>query len=294
MDLTLPVPIYIMVGLAAYQCLNHLLRMLVRHLNPSFYASLELDKPKKLRPCLVFPLGTLLTLLISTPACLSAYTSTPPETDTFRTQRSYTTSGSICLASRGILWISEMPPLSYSSEYLTHHILALGSILIVVFRDMPRRPIYLIYAGLVTEIFKNTAATLKLHGRNATNSAVFRGALLVNVVLMVLLRIFPIVVYLANMEETSLDLVGGVAMYCAYLTHLTFLQLKTLGFVDMTIGELLHDRLFGSSVKHPAARWLPRPMTLVACGALAIATSAISEYITAIPQISAVTMEPTA
>ncbi|KAK2750845.1 hypothetical protein CKAH01_17915 [Colletotrichum kahawae] len=235
----------ILMGLAGYQVANRLLHCVVKHWNPSFYATLEKDPSSKLAPYFVFPLGILLTL-VSTPACLNAYSNTPQESDIFGVQRPFTTTGKVCLASRGILWVSELPLLAYSPEYVTHHVLSLASLLLVLVRNMPRRPIYLIYVGPITELFSDTVALLRLHGRHAGSSLTFRRAMLANVVGMLMLRILPIVVFTAGMQKTSPDYVGGIAMYCAYLLRLSFLQLKTLGFIEGNLDQRVLTWFLGS------------------------------------------------
>ncbi|KAF4815853.1 hypothetical protein CGCTS75_v012830 [Colletotrichum tropicale] len=267
---------YILMGLAGYQLLNRLLHYVVKRYNPSFYATLEKDRSSKLAPYFVFPLGILFTL-VCTPICLYAYGNTPRKSDIFGVQRPFTTAGKVCLASRGILWVSELPLLAYSPEYVTHHVLSLASLLLVLVRNMPRRPIYLIYAGLITELFSDTAAVLRLHGRHASSSLTFRRAMLANVVGMVSLRMLPIVVFTAGMQKTTLDYVGGIAMYCAYLLRLSFLQLKILGFIEGNLGQRVLTRFLGKSATQVAARWMPRPKTLVVGAAVTIALSSAIE-----------------
>ncbi|GKT50106.1 uncharacterized protein ColSpa_10287 [Colletotrichum spaethianum] len=226
----------ILMGLVVYQLLNRCLHKTVKHFNPDFYAELELDRYHKLAPYFVFPLGILLTLF-TTPICLLAYHETPSATDTFGLDRPFTANGKVCLSSRAALWISEMPLLSYSPEYIAHHILSLGSLVLVMISKSPRQPIYLIYAGLVTELFSDTVALLRLHGRNAANSAPFRRAMLANVLSMISLRIIPVIAYTATMPETRPYYAGGIALYCFYLARLTFLQLGTLGYHKMRLGR---------------------------------------------------------
>ncbi|KAJ3963024.1 hypothetical protein N0V92_000164 [Colletotrichum tropicale] len=268
---------YILMGLAGYQLANRLLHYVVKCYNPSFYATLEKDRSSKLAPYFVFPLGILFTL-VCTPICLYAYGNTPRKSDIFGVQRPFTTAGKVCLASRGILWVSELPLLAYSPEYVTHHVLSLASLLLVLVRNMPRRPIYLIYAGLVTELFSDTVALLRLHGRYAGSSLTFRRAMLANVVGMVSLRILPIMVFTAGMQKTSLDYVGGIAMYCAYLLRLSFLQLKILGLIEGDFGQRALTWFLGKSTRHAATKWMPRPKTLVICAAITISLSSAIEY----------------
>ncbi|KAI8245593.1 hypothetical protein K4K55_001261 [Colletotrichum sp. SAR 10_96] len=268
---------HILMGLAGYQLANRLLHYVVKRYNPSFYATLEKDRSSKLAPYFVFPLGILFTL-VSTPICLYAYGNTPRESDVFGVQRPFTTRGKVCLASRGILWVSELPLLAFSPEYVTHHVLSLASLLLVLVRNMPRLPIYLIYAGLITELFSDTVALLRLHGRHAGSSVAFRAAMLANVVGMILLRILPIVVFTAGMQKTSLDYVGGIMMYCAYLLRLSFLQLKILEFIEGNLSQIVLTWFLGKSAMQVAARWIPRSKTLVVSAAVTIALSSAIEY----------------
>ncbi|GKT65407.1 hypothetical protein ColTof4_03829 [Colletotrichum tofieldiae] len=273
----------ILVGLAVYQLLNRCLHKAVKHFNPDFYANLELDRLHKLAPYFVFPLGILLTLF-TTPICLIAYYETPSATDTFGLDRPFTTNGKICLSSRAALWISEMPLLSYSSEYVAHHILSLGSLALVLISKSPRRPIYLIYAGLVTELFSDTVALLRFHGRNANNSSAFRRAMLANVLSMVFLRIMPIIAYTMAMLETRAYYIGAITFYCLYLARLTFLQLGILGYHEMRLGSAdtaahKHSAKSKSAPRllTPNASLFRRPMTLVVCVAVVITSLALKE-----------------
>ncbi|KAK2040784.1 hypothetical protein LZ31DRAFT_35633 [Colletotrichum somersetense] len=281
----------ILTGLVAYQLLNQCLHKAAKRFNPDFYAQLELDRHRKLDPYFVFPLGILLTLF-ATPICLAAYAETPSATDTFGTERPYATNGRVCLGSRAVLWVSEMPLLSYSSEYVAHHLLSLGSLALVLLGKSPRRPIYLIYAGLVTELFSDAVALMRFHGRNTTNSPTFRRVMFANVLSMISLRILPAIAYAATMPETRAYYAGGIAFYCLYLARLTFLQLRTLGYHDMRVGAAGTAGTAGTAAQSdndsgkakPASRLLSltaslvrRPMNLVVCVAFVIAASSLKE-----------------
>ncbi|KZL74388.1 hypothetical protein CI238_04400 [Colletotrichum incanum] len=275
----------IVVGLAVYQLLNQCLHRAVKRFNPDFYAKLELDRYNKLAPYFVFPLGILLTLF-TTPICLIAYDETPSATDTFGLDRPITTNGKICLSSRTVLWISEMPLLRYSSEYVAHHLLSLGSLALVMVAKSPRRPIYLIYAGLVTELFSDAVALLRFHGRNATNSSTFRRAMLANVLSMISLRIMPVIAYTVVMPETRGYYACGIAFYCLYLARLTFLQLGTLGYHEMKLGRAdtsaqsdKHSAKSKSASRllSPNAGLFRRPMTLVVCIAVVITSLCLKD-----------------
>ncbi|KAK1985313.1 hypothetical protein LZ30DRAFT_584462 [Colletotrichum cereale] len=292
----------ILTGLVAYQLLNRCLHKAVKRFNPDFYAELELDRHRKLAPYFVFPLGILLTLF-TTPICLAAYGETPSATDAFGTDRPFTTNGRICLGSRAVLWVSEVPLLSYSSEYVAHHLLSLGSLALVLVGKSPRRPIYLIYAGLVTELFSDAVALLRFHGRGATNSPTFRRAMVANVISMVSLRIIPAIAYAATLPETRAYYAGGIAFYCLYLARLTFLQLRTLGYHSMILGTVGAVGAATPSDKHvaiskpasssllPTAGFFRRPMTLVVCVAVVITSLSLKEveYFKSLPVTSDIT-----
>ncbi|KAK6211385.1 hypothetical protein QIS74_10649 [Colletotrichum tabaci] len=280
----------ILAGLAVYQLLNRCLHKTVKRFNPGFYAELELDGHRKLAPYFVFPLGILLTLA-TTPICLAAYSETPLVTDTFGLDRPFSTNGKICLSSRAVLWVSEMPLLSYSSEYVAHHMLSLGSLALVLINNSPRRPIYLIYAGLVTELFSDAVALLRFHGRGPTNSSRFRKTMLVNVLSMVFLRIIPIVAYATTMPTTRAYYATGIAFYCFYLGRLTFLQLGTLGYHKMRVGRTAHSSRQSANPKSQSrlssseVSLFRRPMALVVCVAVVIAYMGLREveYLEALP-----------
>lgn len=142
-------------GLVLYQLLYRLQHVLVKRWDPSFYADLKLDPSRKLAPYFVFPLGILITF-VTTPICLSAYANTPVDADESGAPRPFTPAGKICLASRGVLWASELAPLSFSPEYVAHHVLSLSSLLLVLVRNLPRQALYLIYTGLVTELLSDS------------------------------------------------------------------------------------------------------------------------------------------
>ncbi|KAJ0162407.1 hypothetical protein CTA2_4613 [Colletotrichum tanaceti] len=285
----------ILAGLVVYRLLNWCLHKTVKRLNPDFYAELELDRHRKLAPYFVFPLGILLTLA-TTPVCLAAYSETPLVTDTFGLDRPFSTNGKICLSSRAVLWVSEMPLLSYSSEYVAHHMLSLGSLALVLVAKSPRRPIYLIYAGLVTELFSDAVALFRFHGRGPVNSSRFRKTMLANILSMVLLRIIPILAYAATMPTTRAYYATGIAFYCSYLGRLTFLQLGTLGYHTMKVGRTARSSRQSANPTSPSrlsssdASFFRRPMTLVVCVAIVIACMSLREveYLGALPDEPAV------
>ncbi len=95
----------------------------------------------------------------------------------------------------------------------------------------PRRPLYMIYAGLATELFSDTVALLRFHGRNQQNSRVFRVLQATNVISMLGLRVIPaisIITFLFTLPRNILTwlYILSVAFYCGYLLRLSFKQLS--------------------------------------------------------------------
>lgn len=262
-------------GLMAYQLVNRCAHQIVKRANPDFYKTLETDKHRKLAPYFVFPLGFLLTL-ISTPICIAAYNDTSPATEIFGLDRPFTTNGKVCLASRAILWTSELPLLSYSAEFVAHHVLSLSSLGLFFIGRGPRRPLYLIYAGLATELFYDAAVLMRFHGRTTSGSPMLRKILLANVVSMVVLRLLPSIAHSAAMPETRADYLGGIASYCIHICRLSFVQLGSLGYINATAGRKSRlaptdaaDNAF-EKPKSLVESLMQRPMALVVGAAVVV------------------------
>ena len=227
----------VVIGLVGYQLLQMIARALVLRISPSFFANLRQDPAFKLRPYFVFPVGFILTLL-SVPFCARAFVSTSNSTDSFCGAQSLSRSEEVCLASRAVLWTSELPLLSFSSEYIAHHILALSSLGTVIFANLPRRPLYLIYTGLVTELVSDSICVLRYHGWSVQNSKLFRSLTLMNALCLVGLRIVPALGFgLATfMPATSVQpaiYLSSIIFYCGYLLTLVYKQLASLGYAKL-------------------------------------------------------------
>ncbi|KAK1449471.1 hypothetical protein CMEL01_08786 [Colletotrichum melonis] len=269
-------------GLVAYQLANRCAHQIVKRANPNFYKTLHTDKHRKLAPYFVFPLGFLLTL-ITTTICIAAYNDTTSATEIFGLDRPFTANGKVCLASRAILWTSELPLLSYSLEYVTHHVLSLSSLGLFLIGRGPRRPLYLIYAGLATELFYDTAVLMRFHGRTTSNSPLLRKILLANVISMVLLRLLPIIAHSMAMPETRADYLGGIASYCIHICRLSFVQLGSLGYINATAGRKsrLAPTDTADNVFEKPRSWvgslIQRPMALVVGAAIVVTALTLKE-----------------
>lgn len=248
---------YGILGLAAYQALRALAHSIFRSYMPAFYNTLRKSEAFQLRAYLVFPIGFLITIL-TTPFCLAALSSssststsdTSPSTPYF--VRNLSTSEKICLGSRSVLWISEMPLLRHSSQYMIHHILSLSSLGTVLLTDLTLRPLYLIYAGLITEIFSDSIAILRFHGFNQLNSEIYAALTLVNAMSLMLLRMLPAILFTyAELRSTeglsSNAYMASVLFYAGWLLWISYKQLSGLGYIELVWTRPVYVRI-GSNI----------------------------------------------
>ena len=230
----------LVIGLILYQTLQYVCRHAVQSLLPARYDNVR----RRAQSCpdyFVFPIGILLTAA-STPICLTAFAFTDASADRLGLARSMAPMEKVCLGSRAVLWMSELPLLSHSLTYVVHHILSISSLAVVLAQGLPLRPLYLIYAGLITELCSDTTAIMKFHGWNHTNSTLFASVASINAIAMLLLRALPAVVFipfylLPTWSNPTLAYMAAVAFYVGWLLWLAFKQLVTLGHVRFVLAR---------------------------------------------------------
>lgn len=238
---------YCAFGLGVYQVLRILVQCIVSHAMPSFYLSLKRSKPHEFKAYFVFPIGFLVTV-ITAPICMNALTSTDTESEVQGLARNISTAGKICLGSRAVLWTSELPLLSYSLEYVIHHTLSLTSLSLIVLKRLPLQPLYLIYTGLISEVFSDTTALLRFHALNPKNSKFYSVTAMLNVLALLLVRLAPAVALstIYPMQgRTSLVMqayLASIIFYCCWLLRLAFRQLASLGHVSVVLTRPAHIR----------------------------------------------------
>ncbi|UKZ73243.1 hypothetical protein TrVFT333_000885 [Trichoderma virens FT-333] len=216
--------------LAGHRVSLFIARTAMKRFFPTTYAQLKKDLGNRFPAYFVFVVGIVWTI-ISAPICLGAFVSTPADTDQPGVHPRMSTMEKVCLSSRGALWISELPLLSYSSEYIVHHALSLSSLAIIIVNSLPRRPLYLIYAGLITELFSDT---------NHKNSRLYAHISVINAFSLLIVRALPaITVTLSVMmpvkRMSGLNYIACVVFYCVWLLRLAFKQLSMLGVVELVL-----------------------------------------------------------
>lgn len=231
-------------GLALACLAGHRVSLLIsrnamKRFMPTTYGQLKQDQGSRFPAYFVFIVGIVWTTM-SAPICLGAFVFTPADTDQTGVHSRMSTMEKICLSSRGALWVSELPRLSYSSEYLVHHILSLSSLAIILFNSLPRRPLYLIYAGLITELLSDTVALLKFRGKNHQNSRLYAQITIINALSLLIVRALPAItvtisVLMPVIRISELNYIASVVFYCVWLIRLAFKQLSMQGAVQLVL-----------------------------------------------------------
>ena len=221
----------VLLGLAAYHPIQKLFQTILRLVDPGFHHALSLGQRPKLDAYFVFYGGIIITSF-SVPYCIDAYNSTPPD-------GSLTTSAQVCLGSRAVLWMSEIPPLSFSSMYLLHHVLSLSA-LVAGLQQAQTRVLCLISAGLVTELVSDSLCILRYHGWSNTNSRTCRALTLTNAILVVLLRAVPTLYCISVGGWSPFVLrdwvwISPLLFYAGFALRISFRQLSDLGIIQLSL-----------------------------------------------------------
>lgn len=174
----------------AYYAIERGLRHVSRSKDPVFYQKL-LSSRKDL-PYFGIAMGFLITLF-SAPVCgYAAFTATypwqtPPSPGSSNSGM-VSASGTICVVSRGILWVSELNRLGEHDFYLYHHLGSLISLLSLVAVRIPLGAVYGIYAGLVSELTGDLVWLVRAHGSKPETSPWLRRLEVANIAQYVAVR----------------------------------------------------------------------------------------------------------
>lgn len=240
---------YGLLGLVGYQALYKLAQLIVRWRFPQTYAKLQHSGRQQFRTYFVFLVGWLMTAS-TTPICMTAFVSTDTGVDKVEIPRALSPQERLCLGSRAVLWISETPLFRHSSAFATHHVLSLVSLAMVMLNNLPLRPLFLIYSGLVTELASDTLAILRMHGLDQTNSRLYSITALMNSLGIMFLRAVPALVFTAwYLQPITLTrpimvaYMASVVFYSGYLMYASSKQLSALGYVQLNLSRPATVRL---------------------------------------------------
>ena len=173
--------------LTAYFVVELFIKKIFQHFHPNFYDTLY--RERKDIQYFAFTMGILITIF-SAPTCYKALQESSNTNDVLGNPNS-SAAGHICMASRGVLWASELNRLDHSSKFIMHHLSSIGYLFYHLQAGFPLRIIYAFYASLITEMFSTTACLVTLHGLKPESSKLAYRVQVTNWALLVLIRLPP-------------------------------------------------------------------------------------------------------
>ncbi|KIW66307.1 hypothetical protein PV04_05645 [Phialophora macrospora] len=261
-----------------YGC-HRLLQLLGRWISPHFYTQLQKDQ-KDVR-YFTFILGIAITF-ISTPACTVAFLQASDQNDVRGKPLLSSAAAQVCVASRTVLWTSELNRLDYSTGYVYHHVLSLLDLAYQLHARMPMRPHFALYASLATELFSDLGCTLAIMGFKAVNSSLGYRVQVINAVLLLLLRIPPIIysaMFIPSIPGQSWELwlnIARVAIYAKFSVGVFLSEVKRLRMVEFDMRKPAHAII--------CQRYKVYMYGAAVCAAvLAVVTSSLALYANAFP-----------
>lgn len=179
----------ILLYLAAYFVVERAVKEVFQHFSPELYD--QLRREKKDAQIFAFIMGMLITA-VSTPICLKALKDSNDSNDVLGNPN-LSKAGQICIASRSILWASELNRLDHSNVYIAHHLSSMGYLVYHMQSKFPLRIIYAFYASLLTELLSDLTCILTVFGFKPDKHPFAYRIQVANTLLLVLLRIPPII-----------------------------------------------------------------------------------------------------
>ena len=200
---------------ALYFILELITKRIFDNFNPGFFA--KLHQNRKARPYFAFVMGMLVTL-VSTPLCLQAWRDSSDANDVPGSAQ-MSTAGQLCLASRSVLWVSELNRLDFSNDYVVHHLASLFQLIYHLQYRIPLRPIYAIYASPITELSSDIASLMFYHGCKVDTSpwlyrTQFAHTILLLLLLPPILYAIPFAIPIPNNASPLLGRFGHAVHLC--------------------------------------------------------------------------------
>ena len=229
-----------------YFGVERIFKILFRQYIPGIYSSFYRDR--KDAQYFAFIMGILITV-VTTPFCYNALQESSDTNDGLGNPN-LPTSGQICVASRSVLWLSELNRLDHSNAFLAHHISSLSYLIWHVQIQMPMRIIYAFNTSLITELFSDIACLMNIHGFKATNSSMAYGVQALNTAFLVVIRLPPIIY---SVKFLSLHSVGDprfwtnmicLAIYARFIVNLVISNCNRLQIFKIKREQPTHLRVF--------------------------------------------------
>ncbi|ETI23054.1 hypothetical protein G647_04850 [Cladophialophora carrionii CBS 160.54] len=261
-----------------YGC-HRLLQLVACRISPQFYTQLQKDQ-KDVR-YFSFILGIAITF-ISTPACTVAFLQATDHNDVRGKPLLSSAAAQVCVASRTVLWTSELNRLDYASGYVYHHVLSLLDLAYQLHARMPMRPHFALYASLATELLSNLGCVLAIMGLKAVNSSLAYRVQASNTALLLFLRIPPIIysaMLIPSIPGQSWEFwlnIARVAIYAKFSVGMFLSEAKRLRMIELEMRKPAHAII--------CQRYKLYLYGVAVCAAvLAVVTSTLALYANAFP-----------
>ena len=153
-----------LMGLTAWSLLKFTLEFIVRRINPQFLEDLKMGARRNYDLYFGTWLGSLFKI-VSITACTASLFTTSADTDIVGLVRPLNTAEQWCWGCRAIIYTQEIPHIASIPELVIHLILSIGAMVAILAFNIPRRQLYLAWAGLFSEFVSNARRLFKMHGK---------------------------------------------------------------------------------------------------------------------------------
>jgi len=229
-------------GLATWSLLKFAAEYIVRRVNPQFFEDLKMNARRKYDLYFGTWLGTIFKI-VSITACTASLFTTSAETDIVGLVRPLNTAEQWCWGCRAIIYTQEIPHIASIPELVIHHVLSIGAMLAILAFNIPRRQLYIAWAGLLSEFVSNARRLLKMHSRLSPRLGWWLTA--ANVLLILVFRVtgcFVALVWTLQSGTRGVSLVIDVGSWTIYLIYM----------LHVSISEASRSKLVTFDAKPPA------------------------------------------
>jgi hypothetical protein len=210
--------------LGVYHPIRWLIQKSVQYVNEDLYRKLKASGDGPFNHFFFSIMGMFINC-IQVPACILALRDTPSETDAMGTERSFTTAGQICFAAPTASWVVEIPIAEL--PMVIHHTLSLVGFACLIANNAPRRPIYMLNAGMATMQITYPIRILKALGHTNSNSNIIRLLFGLHGLLYIFLRV-PVSATAGIMSIVSLNRIQDWLMVVSIYLQVIYLAVNGL------------------------------------------------------------------